>query len=375
VGPLTLGIDGWRLHGQLTGVGRYISNVLRHWTKEAVADRFGRVTLYTPAPIDRTVIDLPGAIEESVVGPHWRQLLWQNVRLARAARDDILFCPSYARPVTARGKTVVTTFEATQKLFPELYPRRTRLLNAPLYGWSARRSALVITPSVAAAQDIARAYGVDEQSIRVVPLAPAEIFRPLRNDRRTPEVVRRYLGTPEPYFLYVGKLTARRNLPMLVQAFAEFKRSSPSRHKLLVVGLNTTGVDLGGIARREGIENDFRYVEYVSDEDLSLLYSGAEAFVLPYTYEALSLTALEAQAAGCPVLTVDTPGLREQTGGHALFIPRADTRELVAAMQHLGDDDALRHALVAGGLAHASRFTWERCSHATLDVLAEAASL
>ena len=96
--PLTLGIDGWRLHGQLTGVGRYISNVLRHWTKEAVADRFGRVTLYTPAPIDRTVIDLPGAIEESVLGPHWRQLLWQNVRLAGAAGDDILFCPSYARP-------------------------------------------------------------------------------------------------------------------------------------------------------------------------------------------------------------------------------------------------------------------------------------
>jgi alpha-1,3-rhamnosyl/mannosyltransferase len=162
---------------------------------------------------------------------------------------------------------------------------------------------------------------------------------------------------------------------MLVEAFAELKRRSPSRHKLLVVGLNTTGVDLDGIARREGIESDFRYVEYVSDEDLSLLYSGAEAFVLPYTYEALSLTALEAQAAGCPVLTVDTPGLREQTGGHALFIPKADTRELVAAMQQLSDDDALRHALVTGGLAHAARFTWERCSHATLDVLAEAASL
>ena len=150
---------------------------------------------------------------------------------------------------------------------------------------------------------------------------------------------------------------------MLVQAFAELRAPSASAHKLLVVGLNTSGVDLEGIARGEGIGNDFRYVEYVSDEDLSLLYSGAEAFVLPYTYEALSLTALEAQAAGCPVLTVDTPGLREQTGGHALFIPKADTPELAAAMRHLGDDDALRGALVAGGLAHASRFTWERCSH------------
>jgi glycosyltransferase involved in cell wall biosynthesis len=370
-----LGIDGWRLHGQLTGVGRYVSNVLRYWTEDAVAGRFERLTLYTPAPIDRSTIELPPAIEERVVGPHWRQLLWQNVRFAPAADEDLLFCPSYARPLAARGKTVVTMFEATQKLFPELYPRRTRLVNTPLFGWCARRSTLLLTASEAAAKDISHAYGVSKEKIRVVPLAPQEIFRPLRADSQMPEAVLRYLGTPAPYFLYVGKLTARRNVPMLVEAFAELKRRASIPHKLLVIGLNTTGVDLEGMARQLGVENDFRYTEYVSDSDLSVLYGAAQAFVLPYAYEALSLTALEAQAAGCPVLTVDTPGLREQTGGHALLMTKADKEELVAAMQRLADDGALRQELVARGLAHAAHFTWQRCSLATLDVLDEAARI
>jgi glycosyltransferase involved in cell wall biosynthesis len=368
-----LGVDGWRLHGPQTGVGRYVSNILRHWTPDVLKGRFDEVTLYTPAALDRSAVELPETIRERVVGPHWPKLPWENLRLGRVARDDVLFCPSYSAPVAKRSRTVVTIFEATQKLHPELYPLRTRLLYSPIYGWSANHAELVITSSEAAATDIATAYGVDKERTRIVPLAPAEIFRPLRNDPRTPGAVSRVLGENAPYFLYVGKLTARRNVPMLLEAFAELKRRAARPHKLLVVGLNTTGVDLEGMGRELGIEGDFRYLEYVSDDDLSLLYAGAEAFVLPYSYEALSLTALEAQAAGCPVLTVDTPGLREQTGGHALLMSKADTLELVSAMERLADDDALRQDLVERGLTHASRFTWERCSRATLDVLAEAA--
>lgn len=368
-------MDGWRLHGQLTGVGRYVSNVLTHWTADAIAGRFERVTLYTPVPIDRTAIALPAAIEERVVGPHWRQLVWQNLRFAAAAHDDILFCPSYIRPLAVRGKTVVTTFEATQKLFPQLYSRRTGRVYTPLHGWSARRSALALTTTKTAAADIVRAYGVDEEKIRIVPLAPAEIFRPLQDDPRTPEAVYRYLGRRAPYFLHVGKLTTRRNAPMLVEAFAEWKRRSPNAHMLLVIGMNTTGVDLEGMAQRLGVEDDVRYVEYVPDDDLSLLYSGSEAFVLPYTYEALSLTALEAQAAGTPVVTVDVPGLREQTGGHALFMRGAEIEEIVRALDHVSNNGALRRDLVERGLAHARQFTWERCARETLATLEEATRL
>ena len=56
---MRLGVDGWRLHGPLTGVGRYVSNILRHWAPDVLAGRFEEVTLYTPAPLDRSVVELP----------------------------------------------------------------------------------------------------------------------------------------------------------------------------------------------------------------------------------------------------------------------------------------------------------------------------
>src|SRR5436309_1554890 len=146
---MRLGINGWRLHGQLTGVGRYLSNVMRYWSEEALAGRFDRITLYSPSPIDRDAFGLPAAIRVRVLGPHWRMLVWENLRFGPTVSEDVIFCPSFSRPLVARGRMVVTTFEATLKLHPEFYPARARLLYTPLYGWSSRHSKLILTATEA----------------------------------------------------------------------------------------------------------------------------------------------------------------------------------------------------------------------------------
>jgi len=104
-----------------------------------------------------------------------------------------------------------------------------------------------------------------------------------------------------------------------------------------------------------------------------MLYNSAQAFVLPSTYEAVSLTVLEAQATGTPVITVDTPGLREATGGAAFLIAKADVGRIVAALQRVAGDVALRRELAERGVAHARQFSWQRCSAETLALLAEVA--
>jgi len=350
---MKLGVNGWRIHGRRTGVGRYLLNVVKHWGAELVSGRFEEINFYSPREVDRNEIAVPENIRLRVLRPHWRMIVWENLRLGPAATDDVLFCPSYSRPLVSHGKTVVTTHEATLKLHPKLYPLAGRLFYARLYAWSARQATLVITHTEAARRDIARCYGVPLSRIRVVPLAPAEIFMPLGADPAVAAARERYLGSDFPFFLYVGKLTARRNLPKLLEAFARLKQTTSLPHKLVVIGLRSINLDIAGLAARLGISPHVVHREYIPDEELNLLFNAAEAFVLPYTYEAVSLTALEAQATGTPVITVDTPGLRETTGGRALFMAKAEVPDIAQAMARLAGDPILRRELAESGLQHA----------------------
>jgi glycosyltransferase involved in cell wall biosynthesis len=373
---MTLGINGWRIHGQRTGVGRYLLNIVRHWDTELVRGRFGRIVFYSPRQVDRAEVPLPANLRERVAGPDCRMLLWENLRFGPLASEDVLFCPSFSRPLVARGRTVVVTFEATLKLYPEYFPR-TSWYKSPrayltLYEWSARNATLVITGSEQAKRDIVQAYGVPAEKIRVVPLAPLESFQPMPGDPRLPAIRQRYLGADSPFFLFVGKMTPRRNVPRLMEAFALLKRRDSLPHKLLVVGKHMTGFPIHEHARQLGIAGDFAHAEYVSDGDLALLYNAASVFVLPYSYEALSLTAMEAQAAGLPVITMDTPGLREVTGGIAIYIGSVEAEEIAAAMRTMAGDESLRQDLSSRGRTFAAQFSWRRSADETLSVLEEA---
>ena len=368
---MSLGVNGWRLRTR-TGVARVLLNILRHWSADFVGGRFEAITVYSPVPLDDT-LPIPASIERRVVGPDLPMLVWENLRLPGAARDDVLLCPSYSRPLRTRARTVSLIYEATQKLYPEHYPRKARLVHTPLYGWSARHSTIVVTNTEQARADIVHAYGAPPERVRVVPLAPADVFHQAHGPERIAEVRRRYARATAPYFLYVGKLTARRNVPRIVEALAEMKRIVPGAYKLVIVGLNTTNVDLATLARQLGIEDDVIHLPFVPDEDLAVLYSGAEAFVLPYSYEsAASLTLLEAQAAGTPVITTDTPGLREVSGGAALLIPDVEASTIAAAMTRIATEAGLRTDLSQRGAQNAALYSWQSCSNQMLDILHEA---
>jgi glycosyltransferase involved in cell wall biosynthesis len=321
-------------------------------------------------------LPIPAWIKRRVVGPDLPMLVWENLVLPMTCDDDVLLCPSYTRPLLTGAKTVSLIYEATQKLFPEYYPMRARFINTPLHGWSARHSTRVITNTEQARADIEQAYGAPPERLRVVPLAPAEVFRSDYPPSRLSEVRAKYAGKDVPYFLYVGKLTARRNVPHLLTALSMMRDGGSYPHRLVIVGLNTTQIDIAGMARELGISEHVKYYPYVADEDLAPLYSAAEAFVLPYSYEsAASLTLLEAQAAGTAVITAGTVGLKQAAGNAALFVPDIEPASLATAMREIASKSAIRADLVKRGSDNASVYSWRRCSNEVLDICREAVTV
>jgi glycosyltransferase involved in cell wall biosynthesis len=367
-----LGVNGWRIHGPRTGVFRYLDNVVRHWTPEALAGRFDEVTFYTPRPLDGLEgVSFPDGIRPRVVGPHWRMIPWENLRMAPAADDDVTWHPSYSRPLFTRGRSVVTVHDAIHEAHPELFPRGHAFYRH-LYRAGARRATLVLTNSEAGKRDIVRYMGVEAGKVRVVLLAPADHFRIAPPADLADDVVRRHVGEGVPFFLFVGKLSGRRSIPLLLEGFADLKRRTRLPHRLLLVGSNVHDLDLPGMTRRLGLGDAVVHPGRLGDPDLHALYDRTTALVSPGVHETMCLPVMEAQAAGAAVVCADPVGTLEFTGGHAVALPEPTAEALGEALRRIAEDVSLREDLKVRGRLHSARFSWERTSRETLDVLAEA---
>lgn len=97
---------------------------------------------------------------------------------------------------------------------------------------------------------------------------------------------------------------------------------------------------------------------FLADE----IYNAAKVFIQPSHYEGFGLTALEAMASGCALVTTDNGGSREYAhpDRDALVVPPADPDSMVAAVARLLDDHRLRHRLAETGAETARSFRWEK---------------
>ncbi len=151
----------------------------------------------------------------------------------------------------------------------------------------------------------------------------------------------------------------------MLEAFAQFKRATKHEHVLVLAGSESAQIESGTDCEAFGIAESVRYCEYLGDEQINLLYNAAQALVMPSVYETVSLPVMEAQAVGTPVICIDTGGMREITGGAALFIESLKPELLARAMGAMASDAELRAKLREDGLLNAARFSWERCAAET----------
>lgn len=371
---MRLGIHGWRLCAERTGVGRYLRNVVREWRVDDT-HRFTDIRLYTPRPLDADdESSIDPSLSRVVLPSPSRMLVWENLHLGPRTADDVLFCPSFSRPLVTRARTVVATHDMVYRVQPQLFPASSRGFYRLLYEWSDRHATLIVTDAEAVKEEIIHFCRVPADRVRVTYLAPAAFFRPVQNKEAVAAARRRVLGADVPCFLFVGKTTGRRSLPLVLDGFAQLCRRTHLSHRLLLVGRGTDSAELRTHASRLGIADRVVHAGFLDDETVNLLYNGAVALVSGAVYETSSLPVMEAQAAGLPVICFRNPGMVEITGGAAMLLPSIDATSLGDAMVALAEDAALQQSLREQGLGSAARFSWARCARETMAILEEAAT-
>jgi glycosyltransferase involved in cell wall biosynthesis len=127
--------------------------------------------------------------------------------------------------------------------------------------------------------------------------------------------------------------------------------------------------------RTLGLESAVHFVSGVPDERIVELYAEAELAVVPSLYEGFSLPAVEAMAAGVPLVATTGGAIPEVVGDDgttAALVPPADVHALVHTIGELLDDPVRRDTIGEAGRQRAvERYAWERTAQRTVDLYRE----
>jgi len=168
--------------------------------------------------------------------------------------------------------------------------------------------------------------------------------------------------------LAVGTLEPRKNLGVLLDAFAMF-RQRVEGYQLAIVGAFDWGHrQLVERLKTLGLEKQVRLVGSVPDEVLAAMYRRAKFLVFPSVYEGFGLPPLEAMACGTPVIAAKTSSIPEVIGQAGLYFAADAVEELAAKMVFLATNPRRLAELRQRGLEWANQFTWRRMAEATLQL-------
>ncbi|MBN2026826.1 MAG: glycosyltransferase family 4 protein [Actinobacteria bacterium] len=368
---MKIGVEGRTLQGERYGVARYLVNLLHNLVELEGEEEY---VVYLSEPIVPLDFSSP-RMRLEVLG-RAPGLTWRHLRLPLAMRRDgvdLHYSPSYFLPLLKLCPAVVVVHDLTFKVHPEWFAKDLRFRFDDLFWREVKRAERIVTVSEHSRGDIVRVLEVDASRVTVISEAADPFFHPVDDAECLAEVRDRY-GL-EPGFLFtVGAIHTRRNLERLIEAVARASRDLGEGLQLLIIGTPapfTPAVDIWGTARRCGMEERLKHVEFISEDDLLLLYNACGLFVYPSLYEGFGLPVIEAMACGAPVVCSGVTSLPEVAGDAALFFDPLSVEEMAHAVARAAGDAALREDLMRAGKARAASFSWRRAAEETLQVFRE----
>lgn len=278
-----------------------------------------------------------------------RWWIWGLAREMGRLRADLVHGPDFAVPYIPRCPSVLTLhdlspwLDASWQAAAERVRRRTPVL------LELGLATMIVTPSESVRKQAIERFRLRPDRVAAIPEAAAGWMRPVEA-----------APSATPYFLFVGTLEPRKNLPALVEAWRAVRR----RHAVDLVLAGRLREDAPPIPAEAGL----RVIGEVPDAQLPELYSGARAFVYPSLYEGFGLPVLEAMQCGAGVIA--SRAVAEAAGNAAVYADGAE--ELARAMRAALERPDWAAERRASSLARAREFTWERTARLTREVYEEA---
>ena len=224
----------------------------------------------------------------------------------------------------------------------------------------AQKATRIATVSEFSKRDIAETYGIDSKKIDVVYDGAHNFYRPC-SDAERQQTRQQYAGG-NPYFIYVGTISRRKNLTNILLAFDQFKTSHPSSSmRLVVVGSRYWWRDeLAEAYDNMHHQADVVFIGHAESDVLARLMSASTALVYTSLFEGFGIPIIEAFCAETAVITSDVTSMPEVAGDAALLVDPLSVEAIADAMGRISDDASLRDALIVKGRHRKDLFSWDR---------------
>src|SRR5262249_42018302 len=298
----------------------------------------------TPATLGENFRAIPETGGNSSVSEQLR------IPLALQREDVTLFhAPHYVLPPLVRCRSVVTIHDCIHLMFPQYLPSRAAFAYARTsIGLAARRATRIITVSESSKRDIIRFVDAQPDKIDVIYNAYDERFGVEPREEDVVRVRERFQLHDE-FVLYAGNVKPHKNLERLIQAFDIVRQRGLDHLKLVIIGDEVSKyAALRRAVHRHQLHKYVRFLGYLPEETLAVMYRLAGVFVFPSLYEGFGLPPLEAMASGTPVVTSNVSSLPEVAGDAAVLVDPYDPHAIA---------DGIHRVLTAAHLPNDQRRT------------------
>jgi len=375
---MRIGIDA-RLMGE-TGVGRYISNLLKEL---ALIDEKNYYIIFLKKH-DYADFKIPNSrFTKALAEVSWHSLTEQLVMPALLIKEklDLVHVPYFNVPIFYPGKFIVTIHDLTILHFntgkattlPWMLYQLRRLGYQLILRIALKRAERIIAVSRATKQEIIDHFKIPKEKI-VVTYEGVDLK--LKAQKRL---------INDPYFLYVGNAYPHKNLETLLVAFRKLITYNPSASlragpQLTTIKLVLVGKEdyfyrrLKRLVSEKGLTSQVIFFGQAVDTELVNLYQHAVALVFPSLMEGFGLPALEALSLGCPVICSDIPVFREVLGDKVIYFPPDSDKELISKLKMACINYASSKESKRNSKLLSKSFSWNKMAKATLNAYQEAVS-
>ena len=368
-------VDAIPMTGLLTGISRYLRNLygaIDRMKQVQVSYFNGSRSVESMPPLadsekwqqaTSAARTLPDPVVFAMRAARWLTYEHQLNRQYKKKAFDVYHETAFTPAKFSRTPTVYSVYDLSLRRYRETHPRERVWLFEYFIRTRLRYASHILTISEFIRREIIDEFNVPPSMVTAVPLAPDPLFSICPAD--DVKTVRSKYNLPASYLLFVSSLEPRKNIDLLIEALEKADTDIP----LVLVGWQAWGEKrwLEKIKQID-MKNRVYLIGHVPDDDLRMIYNGAQALVYPSLYEGFGLPIVEAMACGCPVICSDTASMPEVAGKAAVLIDPADSDDLARAIETLVYDSEFRARLIQEGFTRAAGFTWEQTARQTLDL-------